>query len=288
MTAYAIVQHSDFRNDALPAGHDLKFAQTFRTKSQFGDALRDAIAALLQLDDAMPKILIISTHGEALTGTRLDTGTGTVDLWEYKDYFGVLPNNLVVYLSACWGGYPTTAKAIQSGGRVPPVVGPLVDVYVSLANDFQAALLDLLNAGMPTTDALSRLIGRYNDDETLRRDDYGDRRWLFGMWDSAGNFHPGAAGGAQLAAAVVDDERLKLIELVRHGQADEVIACVVEDQRGKRFQANIAPLLDAARGNPESLVGVEFDAAYQVCSDLSNPRDVGITGLPLIHIVESE
>ncbi|WP_143295311.1 hypothetical protein [Burkholderia pseudomallei] len=286
MTAYAIVQHSHFKNDVLPAGHDLKFAQTFGTKSQFGDALRDAIAALLRLDDAMPKVLIISTHGEELTGTRLHTGTGTVDLWEYKDHFGVLPNNLVVYLSACWGGYSTTAGAIQSGARVPPVIGPLVDVIVSHANAFQAELLDLLNSGMPTIDALSGLIGRYNDDETLRRDDYGGRRWLFGMWDSAGNFHPGAAAGAQLAAAVVDDERLKLVELVRHGEADEVIACVVEDQSGKRFQANVAPLLDAVGGDPESLVGVQFDAPYQVASDLSNPRDVGITGLPRIHIVE--
>lgn len=288
MTAYAIVQHSHFKNDVLPAGHDLKFTQTFGTKSQFGDALHGAIAALLPLDDAMPKVLIISTHGEELTGTRLDTGTGTVDLWEYKDHFSVLPKNLIVYLSACWGGYPTTAGAIQSGARVPPVIGPLVDVIVSHANAFQAELLDLLNSGMPTTDALGRLIDRYNDDKTLRRDDYGDRRWLFGMWDCAGNFHPGAAAGAQLAAAVVDDERLKLVELVRHGEADEVIACVVENQSGERFQANIAPLLDAARGNPESLVGVEFDAPYQVCSDLGNPRDVGITGLPLIHIVESE
>ncbi|MDA3669889.1 hypothetical protein [Burkholderia cenocepacia] len=286
MTAYAIVQHSDFKDDVLPAEHDLKFAQTFGTKSQFDTALRGAIAALHCLDDATPKVLIISTHGEELTGTRLDTGTGSVDLWEYKDHFGVLPNNLVVYLSACWGGYPTTAGAIQSGARVPPVVGPLVDIIVSDANAFQAELLDLLDTGMPTTDALNGLIRRYNDDESLRRDDYGDRRWLFGMWDEAGNFHPEAAVGAQLAAPVVDHERLKLVDLVRHGESGEVIACVVEDQRGKRFQANIAPLLDAAGGDPESLVDVQFNAPYQVASDLCNPRDVGITGLPRIHIVE--
>jgi hypothetical protein len=271
-----------------PPGHDLKFAQTFGTKSQFGDALRDAIAALLQLGDAMPKVLIISTHGEELTGTRLDTGTGTVDLWEYKDYFGVLPNNLVVYLSACWGGYPTTAGAIQSGARVPAVVGPLVDIIVSHANAFQTALLELLNAGMPTTDALNHLIGRYNDDKTLRRDHYGDRRWLFGMWDSLANFHPAAAAGAQLAAAVEDDGHFELIELVRHGESGEVIACVVVDHCGNKFQANVAPIIDAADGDPESLIGMRFDAPYQVVSDLSNPRDVGISGSPLIHIVEPE
>ncbi|MBN3783253.1 hypothetical protein G3O06_37895 [Burkholderia sp. Ac-20345] len=287
MTAYAIIQHSHFKNDVLPAAHDLKFAGTFGTKSQFGDALRDAIAVLHELDDAMPKVLIISTHGKGLTGTHLDTGTGTVDLWEYKDYFGVLPNNLVVYLSACWGGYPTTAGAIQSGARVPPVVGPLVDIIVSHANDFQTELLDLLNTGMPTVDALNGLIGRYNDDETLRHDDYGDRRWLFGIWDGSGAFYPEAAPGAQLAAEVVDDGSFRLLEIVRDVESGEAIACVVKDQTGKKFQANMAPILDFAGEDPASLIGAWIDAPYQVASDLSNPNDVGITGLPFIHIIES-
>lgn len=63
---------------------------------------------------------------------------------------------------------------------------------------------------------------------------------------------------------------------------------MVEAQSGEKFQANIAPLLEAAGGDPESLVGMQFDAPYQVVSDLSNPRDVGISGLPMIHFVESE
>lgn len=285
MTAYAIIQHPDFNEDALPAAHDLRFAKTFWTTSQFAKALRDAIAALHRLDDATPKVLIVSTHGEELTGTRFSTGIESVDLWECKDCFGVLPKNLVVYLSACWGGYPSAAAAIQSGTRVPPVVGPLVNTYVSLADVFQTALLDLLNAGMPSTSALDSLISRSNNNEALRREHYGNLPALFGMWDVTGAFHPNAAAGEQLAAPVNDDARFKLCELVRLDESGEAIACVLE-HCGQKLQGNLAPFIDAAIGDPSLFIGAQFNASYQLVSDLENPNDVGITGLPVINIVE--
>ncbi|MFP3588582.1 hypothetical protein SCB29_33860 [Paraburkholderia sp. SIMBA_055] len=285
MTAYAIIQHPDFNEDALPAAHDLRFAKTFWTTSQFGEALRDAITALHRLDDATPKVLIISTHGEELTGTRLDTGTGSVDLWQYKHCFGVLPNNLVVYVSACWGGYPSAAAAIQSGTRVPHVVGPLVDTSVSLADAFQTALLDLVDGGMPSTAALNRLIGRFNSNEKLRREHYGNVPSLFGMWDVFRVFSPQAAVGAQLAAPVNDGVRFKFCELVRLDESGEAIACVLE-LCGEKFQANVTPFIDAANGDPSVFIGAQFDASYQFVSDLEDSDNVRIIGLPIIHIVE--
>ncbi|WP_186151999.1 hypothetical protein [Burkholderia gladioli] len=290
MTAYAIIQHPQFENDPLSAGHELKFKRTFRTTSEFGQALREAITELHKLNDATPKLLILSTHGEGLTGTSLDTGTESVDLRTYQDYFGVLPNNLVVYLSACWGSYPSTAGAIQSGSRVPPVVGPHVDIIVDHANAFQTALLDLMDGGVPSTEVLNGLLNRFNEDATLRRNDYGNRRCIFGMWDSSGTFHPPEAPGAQLAAPVHEDGHFELIDLVRHDDSGDVIACIVINHVGEQYQANIGPILAAFNRDVASLVGESFDALYQVASKLPDPAgglvEVNITGLPVINILE--
>jgi hypothetical protein len=286
MTAYAIIQHPHFEDDVLPGGHNVIFRHTFWRTSQFVKGLREAITALHQLDDAIPKALIISTHGKALTGTRLDTVTGSVDLWEYKDYFGVLPNNLVVYVNACWGGYPSPAAAIQSGTRVPPVVGPMVNIYPQLADAFQSALLDLLDAGMPSDRALYRLVRHYNSDAMLRDEHYGGMDWLFGLWSRSRVFHPAEAAGNQLAAPVADNGRFEVIEPVLHAESGAVIAWVVADSRGQRFQADVAQLPELLDVDPDCFIGATLDASFQLGADPDDYSDaVRIIGLPIIHIM---
>lgn len=286
MTAYAIVQHPDFEADLPPAGHEQVFASTFWRKSQFGEALREGISELHRLDDASPKALIISTHGATRTGTSLDVVTEHVDLSEYRGCFGVLPNNLTVYLNACWGAYPSTAAAIQSGIRRPPVVGPLVEIYPSLANRFQAELLDLLDAGAPSTRALYRLVRRFNNEETLRVKDYGGQQSLFGMWDVSGTFFPRAPVGVQLSAGIEQGE-FRLCDLAKSdGNFGDVVACMVEHvYSGQKLQANLGAILELIDGDLAEYIGMRFNASFQVVSDLTDPKDVGFTGLPVIRIL---
>ncbi|WP_186095807.1 hypothetical protein [Burkholderia gladioli] len=287
MTAYAIVQHPDFEDDVPSTGHELKFARTFWTATEFRDTLCDAIVALHRIDEATPKLLVISTHGKELTGTHLLAGLEPIDLATYGQYFGVLPKNLIVYLSACWGGYSSPASAIQSGTCPPIVVGPLVHIGKTIADTFQAALLDLLEAGVPSASDLECLIARFNDDETLRANYYG--HCLFGMWDNARLFYPAEAADWQLAAPVESVGAFCLLEPVRYGASGEVIAwVVVEEQSGEKFQANIPGIFDLAPGDPKALIGARFNAPYQVASDLDNPQDVGVAGLPFVRIIVGE
>ncbi|MEX3973786.1 hypothetical protein [Paraburkholderia caribensis] len=194
-----------------------------------------------------PKALILSTHGYRLTGTSFKALDSPINLWDFRHAFGVLPPNLVVYLSACWGAYPGAIAPIQAGTTPPYVVGPLVDIYPYDANELENGLLDLLASGPATLRGLYRLIRRYNEDTEMRREDYGSRRWLFGMQDQEGNFFPRPAIGNQLATRTEEPDEFVVRESVYAETTRDPVAREVEDSRGRRWQADIAALtpLDA-------------------------------------------
>ena len=166
------------------------------------------------------KVLIISAHGEPLTGTLLASRSGPsdeeelIDLWEYNDHFKVAPPNLTVFLSSCWGAYFEIARGIQKNARpCPVVIGPLVNVQFPHAQELQACLLRALDGIQLDATALAN---RYGDLAGIRRSlapvfkKFNSRRYrsayhqrhVLGIHFAEGDFHPGRAVGMPAAAPV--------------------------------------------------------------------------------------
>lgn len=272
MTSCAIVEQAGISKRAgllsttAVRGHEVVYHNTYASGEVFGRALATAIETLCSLAPEEPKVLILSAHGIPLTGTNLYTESDEqINLWRYAECFSRLPPNLVVYVSACFGAYPSAA-AIQSGKRnIPYVVGPLVDIVFNYANKFQQELLDLVGAAPLSRRKLFHLIHSRNKDTKRRNLEYGGRRWLFGMYDTCGNFFPRGAIGGQLAAPVEEKMTFVIRELIRRGDNEAAVACIVEDEQGTLFRANLAPLLHMAP-NADQLSGSRFSARYQVSS----------------------
>lgn len=259
-------------------------------KSEFAKALWAAIMALHALDDDQTKVLILSAHGRRLTGTMLEAADLAIDLSEFAHMFGVLPANLVVYVSACWGGYPAALGVIQSGIRHPYVLGPLVDIHEGDADYMERELLDLLDAEPPSRRGLYKLVRFYNDWHEVRQDHYGSRRWLFGMADTSRHFFPRRAPGNQLGTSVADEEETFVVRRLLYANGSRVpVSCEVEDARGRYWQASIDPLLSLTAGSLAALGDLRFIALFQIASTLhlpDNAHAITLSGRRIIEFVE--
>jgi hypothetical protein len=93
------------------------------------------------------KMLIISAHGIPLTGTSLETSDGKSINFaanDIQDFFDVLPSNLIIWVSACFGGYPSVIRCLQRSSLGPMVAGPLVPIIPKHAIEYQNLLIDLI------------------------------------------------------------------------------------------------------------------------------------------------
>lgn len=197
MISCAIIEQSDLTTNkrylaskAVPPNW-IVYQATYANSDEFRRVLSCAIENLHRLDDQDPKILIISGHGIPRTGTDIESGDGAqIMFWDYKDYFRVLPPNLVIYLSACFGMYPSSSVLQSDDWNRPYVLGPLVDIKFEHANEFQQELLKIVEAstGAQLNEGLRSLVQRFNDKKSVRDMQYGGREWLFGMFDEDGNF----------------------------------------------------------------------------------------------------
>jgi len=288
MTDYAVVEQAAIALNKKQSAskqskhtHRLIHEVAYVDESDFGSAMERAIRAIFSLPDERPKALILSAHGIPLTGTNLEASSGKeINLWHYSNHFTALPANLVVYVSACFGGYPSMG-AIQRGYHTPYVVGPLVDIRFEHANEFQLALLDLMEDSGASRRTLYRLIRRFNSDDKLRAQCYG-RRQLFGMHDVFGNFFPRSAIG-QLAAPVESEKRFTVVDFVRRGESGNPLACVIEDDCKVRYQANLGPLLTPGE-DTDKLVGRKFSATFQVSHSQAPVGDEGEC-MDMLHLM---
>jgi hypothetical protein len=295
MTCYAVVEHSDLLSGKkLSASgkrknsrHCMICSEEFEYEHEFGRALMRAVEALHAKElDAAPKLLVISAHGKPRTGTDLEAaGDGQINLWEFRDYFSVLPPNMVIYVSACFGGYPAVAHIQSDKRHTPFIVGPLVDIEIQDANAFQEALLDLMDNGSISRSGLYRLVRRFNK-ARHRAHRYGRREWLFGMYDTHGFFFPRRSIGAQLAAPVEPKTLFRIVEVVR-GDAGHIVGAILADDRGVRRRAIIEDVIDVS-DSIEGLIGKRITASYQVTHTSEElktfgARDDGI--LEWIHLL---
>jgi len=232
---------------------------TFADRMQFSSQLMVCVRDLLRVEGDGPRLLVISAHGIPLTGTDLQASEGeSIDLWVHADLFAGLPSSVLIYLSACFGAYPS-ACAIQDRSTDPPcVVGPLVDIQFEHANAMQNKLLDLLDAGSSLR-SLIRLIATQNNKLRLSY----DGRETFGMYDRKKRFYPGRTAGAQLAAPVSQRSTYTVLELISRGSSGTPTHCRVEDEHSNVFEVGLAPLLVLAT-EVEDLIGRRFIGRHQL------------------------
>lgn len=274
MISCAIIEQSDLTankrylaSKAVPPNW-IVYQATYANSDEFRRVLSCAIENLHRLDDQDPKILIISGHGIPRTGTDIESGDGTqIMFWDYKDYFRVLPPNLVIYLSACFGMYPSSSVLQSDDWNRPYVLGPLVDIKFEHANEFQQELLKIVEAstGAQLNEGLRSLVQRFNDKKSVRDMQYGGREWLFGMFDEDGNFFPSEFLGAQLAAPVEGKQFVVVRELIQREAGATPVTCIVENDLGDLQHVSLTELAGLV-GRLEDLVGTRFEVVYQKIS----------------------
>ncbi len=238
-------------------GHQCVQLANFSNNHQFSSALRACVSALVSIEDRRPKLLVISAHGVAVTGTELQASNDeAISLWDFPDHFAALPTSIVVFLSACFGAYPSAA-AIQQRSQLF-VLGPVVDIAPCDANAFQKHLLDVLEVELSCR-SLFRLVHGYN--KALSKS-Y-DNRFVFGFYDQAGHFFPRRALGSQLAAKVELPMNFEVTSLIPALCGVGTQRCQLKADDGALFHTGIAPLLPFAN-KPKELVGMLFRSRYQV------------------------
>jgi hypothetical protein len=279
MTDYAVVEQSTLARSPLTAArrmgemrHNVVHEGNFSNSAEFSTALIAGVRALVETADDRPKLLVISAHGVPVTGTNLQASDDEeINLWEFADHFAALPTSIVVFLSACFGGYPS-ARAIQKRSR-RFVLGPLVDILPGHANAFQENLLNELASDFSCR-SLLRIVRRHNN--SLAKSYL--HRSVFGLYDQAGNFFPRCAVG-QLAATVSEPMIYRVISLATGPGGTHTGRCRLESDDRSIYDAGVAPLLRFV-SHPIKLIGMRFRSRYQ---ELEHRAD-GVKSICLLNV----
>lgn len=268
MVNYSILEQSligqnpkETARKGIPRTNNEVLYHSFTDKRTFETGLTAAIQELFKVKPEAPKLLIISAHGIPRTGTLIDAGHfQLIDFWEFRNHFLVLPQNLVVYLSCCFGAYPS-ADAFQSGqGTHPIVIGPLVDITFQHANDFQNQLIAVLKRDATSTARIIDLANKFNH-ESRYRTQY-QRRYVIGVLDQSKNRHPIEAAGSQLAAPVEQRHSFEIIGF-SPPNFDSPYHCILRDVSGRKYLALTGAVIGLSK-ELVSLVGKTISAKFQI------------------------
>lgn len=241
MIRCAIVEQKEFELKGRPrkTRDEMSARFSFEGNFQFGSALTQAVRHLFwekthDSDENVVNLLVIRAHGKERTGTELIAGNDeSINLYSFREHFKILPENLVVYLDVCWGGFPAAASivgGIASKGLtgVPIVVGPLVEVRVDHSEKFLSELRKILSKGI-SLDDIRTLAGNYNENQRYR-DCYGVD-FIIGIHQPDGTFYPTDAMN-QLAAPVQAKEFF-VIESFRSHNGLVNVHCVLRSQKNQ-------------------------------------------------------
>lgn len=121
------------------------------SRAQFEDALNDLRIwfhkRIRESNAGDRHLVILSFHGEAGTGTRLEIRASNelIDMHYHRAPFEVVPANCVIFLSVCWGAFPGVLSAVQCDSNVDrTVIGPRVSVKISHLLKLQDGVVDIL------------------------------------------------------------------------------------------------------------------------------------------------
>lgn len=121
----------------------------FSSVKEFERCLHETMGAMKKDSDDNPNdtyLLILSAHGMAQTGTLLKANSDeAINLRFHADFFEILPPKLVVYISACWGLYPSIIEALTSSKtHKPTLIGPLIPIKEAHNKELQIKMIDIL------------------------------------------------------------------------------------------------------------------------------------------------
>lgn len=87
-------------------------------------------------------LLIISAHGKPQTGTLLEANPEeSINLRLYSDFFNDAPRKFVVYVSACWGLYPSVIDALTHKATI---IGPIINISGKHNKEMQDRIIGIL------------------------------------------------------------------------------------------------------------------------------------------------
>lgn len=231
-------------------------------------------------------MLVIRAHGLPMTGTELDAGNEeTINLDLFREYFNLLPENLVIYLDVCWGAFPAALSMVSGVANkgltgIPIVVGPLVGVLVKHSREFLVDLRRTLLNGI-SLDKILALADSYNDNKRYRgcyRVDF-----IFGIHQPDQKFYPQDALN-QLAAPVRSKEFFTILSFRSvNGLAN--VHCVLRSQKTQiEYVTSIANLpipgelnINLSEFDPVPYIQRVVRSKYQIVDD-SDER----SGYPMI------
>lgn len=141
----------------------------FSNEGEFRKACSKIDEAIANKPDDV-HMIVISTHGTEGTGTWFDMGTKNKPFPVLEKLFAPLPARTLIFLSVCWGGYTANVSRLQAcgGSGRPAIVGALVSLFNTEADQLQDAVLDtLLKHGVDDA-RLVDVVGAFN--ASLRAD----------------------------------------------------------------------------------------------------------------------
>jgi hypothetical protein len=135
------------KKNAVPAGAVIATQNFFSTEDQLVGGVMRAFEAMLKAEGDLRHLLVLSAHGEPMTGTLVEVSPDVVvGLEKHGDFFKMRPAGLVVFASTCWGGYPSVLQALRTGDdtQKPFIVAPVVPIDARDANELQRRLVDAM------------------------------------------------------------------------------------------------------------------------------------------------
>lgn len=236
---------------------DLSFLP-FSSEAEFAQCIDYVIGSGC---DAESALLVISAHGVAGTGTRIGPN---IDLAFHRQRLTSLPEGWVVFLSACWAGYPSLLDFRGDRARQPFLVGPMVDVFATHADDVMNRLIEVLVEGRASSDALGavvdelegKLVPHYDGRPVLRR-----------MTRSGAVLPRWGEGG--FSGPRTEVTRLRIIAAKQDfsRSPNDHPRIVVKDAEARRWlltAASSAQILEVVGRDLNEVVGREFSARFTV------------------------
>lgn len=164
----------------------IKSFTTFSNKEELSENILLQIGEMLKSEASNLNLFIISAHGDA--GAIGDGNGKGIDLRNYIDYFGVLPNHLVIYLSTCKGAYPGPFQAFLKKDEINPIViSPVVEIDAADANEFQHILIDTL---LKKSDNEVEIFAQLEQFNSEIKSKYEGHMYVMGMFFRSGKWYP--------------------------------------------------------------------------------------------------
>lgn len=248
----------------------------FNTKEEFKNHLEKVMNSLR--DNAHTQLLILSAHGKPGTATDLAVGPSneSIDIRHFSSYFKNLPPKLVIYVSACWGGYPSFYQSfIVSQTSKPTTIGPLVSICGKHNIELQDKIIEVLSQHKDYEPKLCEVIQQFN---TKWKDAYPGKPYSVSIKTSDDKWVPPRGEGG-LPYPISGKNKYLIVALQRHACcfSDGPLSAVLWDGVNYWQVPEIQTKLNSA--NPYALIGECIEARSSI--DGKSPEKYGIAKLHL-------